>query len=146
LISGDFSLNCTHIEIQAGEISKQLKREITPPPSQSQIEAFLKLYRHLVSTIDLQECARVQEDSSHPLEVYYKIDDVHLMYLLRNCHNIFKGKEYLAIEEFLHRHKDDGVLLLKATFKIHFTEATKKKRKVAPASLPFKKEKIIEKK
>jgi hypothetical protein len=146
LISGDYSLNCTHIEIQAGEISKQLKREITPPPSQSQIEAFLKLYRHLVSTIDLQECARVQEDSSHPLEVYYKIDDVHLMYLLRNCHNIFKGKEYLAIEELLHRHKDDGVLLLKATFKIHFTEATKKKRKVAPASLPFKKEKIIEKK
>lgn len=146
LISWDFSLNCTHIEIQAGEISKQLKREITPPPSQPHIEAFLKLYRHLVNTIDLQECVRVQEDSSHPLEVYYKIGEVHLMYLLRNCHNIFKGQEYLAIEEFLHRHKDDGVLLLKATFKIDLTEAAKKKRKTVPASLLLKKEKIVEKK
>jgi len=65
---------------------------------------------------------------------------------LRNCRNIFKGQEYLAIEEFIHRHKDDGVLLLKATYKIQLTEGAKTKKKAAPASLPLEKEKIIAKK
>lgn len=146
LISGDFSIKCTGIEIQSEETLKQLKREITPPPSRPQIEAFLKLYRHLVKTIDIEECVRIPEDSFHPLEVYYKINDIHLMYLLRNCHNIFKGEEYLTIENFIQRHKDDGVLLLKATFKIHLTEIAKKKKKAAPAPILMKKEKIIEKK
>ncbi|NWG01378.1 MAG: hypothetical protein HXY44_00815 [Syntrophaceae bacterium] len=145
LVSGDFSLKLAGIEIQAEEISRQLKKEMIPPLSQTQIDAFLKLYHHLVKTINIQECTRVQDEASHPLEVYYAINEVHLMYLLRNCHHIFKGEQYLAIEAFIYRHKDDGVLLLKASFNIHLTE-TAKKKKVASPSLPLKKEKIIEKK
>src|SRR4030066_781909 len=128
VISGDFSLKCTAIEIQGEEISQQLKREIKPPLSQTQIDAFIKLVRHLFQNIDINDLERVPEDSPHPLEIYYKISDVHLMYLLRNCRNIFKGQEYLAIEEFIHRHKDDGVLLLKATYKIQITEMAKLKK------------------
>lgn len=146
VVSGDFSLKCTAIEIQWEEIFKQLKREIKPPLSQTQMEAFLKLYRHLFKNIDVDDLERVPEDSPHPLEIYYKINDVHLMYLLRNCRNIFKGQEYSAMEEFIHRHKDDGVLLLKATYKIQLTEGAKKKKKPVPASLPLEKEKIIIKK
>jgi hypothetical protein len=146
VISGDFSLKCTAIEIQWEEISKQLKREIEPPLSQEQIDAFLKLYRHLFKNIDIHDLERVPEDSPNPLEIYYKFNDAHLMYLLRNCRNIFKGEEYLVIEEFIHRHKDDGVLLLKATFQIQLTEGAKKKKKPVPASLPLEQEKIISKK
>jgi hypothetical protein len=68
------------------------------------------------------------------------------MYLLRNCRNIFKGQEYSAMEEFIHRHKDDGVLLFKATYKIQLTQIPKPGKKAMPASLPLEKEKIIEKK
>ncbi len=145
VISGDFSLKCASIEIQWEEISKQLKREIKPLLSQTQLDAFLKLYRHLFKNIDIQDLERVPEDSPHPLEIYYKISDVHLAYLLRNCRNIFKGQEYLAIEEFIHRHKDDGVLLLKATYQIQLTEIAKKKKKPVPASVPLEKEKLIKK-
>ena len=146
LISGDFSLKCTGIEIQSGEIFKQLNREITLPLSQTQIDAFLKLYRHLVENIDIHDLERIPEESPRPLEIYYKINDVHLMYLLRNCRNIFKGQEYLAIEDFIYRHKDDGVLLLKATYKIELTEIAKKKKKSVATSQPLEKEKLIEKK
>jgi hypothetical protein len=143
LILGDYSLKCIALEIQSEEISKQLKRELNPPPSQNKIDAFLKLVRHVLESIDIKDCERIPEESHHPLQVYYKIDDIHLMYLLRNCRNIFKGKEYSAMEEFIHRHKDDGVLLLKATYKIQLTEMAKPKIKPIPATLSLGKEKII---
>jgi hypothetical protein len=146
LVAGDLSLKFIAIEIQWEEIVKQLKREIKPPLSQTQMDAFLKLYRHLFKNIDIQDLERIPEDSPHPLEIYYKINEVHLMYLLRNCRNIFKGQEYLAIEEFIHRHKDDGVLLLKATYRIELTEKTQKKKKPVLTSMPMRKEKLIEKK
>jgi hypothetical protein len=50
------------------------------------------------------------------------------------------------MEEFIHRHKDDGVLLLKATFKIQLTEIPKPEEKAVPAFSFLKKEKIIGKK
>jgi hypothetical protein len=50
------------------------------------------------------------------------------------------------MEEFIHRHKDDGVLLLKATYKIQLTEIPKPREKAVPASLPLEKENIIAKK
>jgi hypothetical protein len=50
------------------------------------------------------------------------------------------------VEEFIHRHKDDGVLLLKGTYKIQLTEIAKPEKRAMPASLPLEKEKIIEKK
>jgi hypothetical protein len=146
LISGDYSLKCTAIEIQSEEISKQLKRELKPPLSQTQIAAFLKLYRAIVENINIHDLERISEESPYPLEIYYKIDDLHLMYLLRNCRNLFKGQEYSAIEEFIHRHKDNGVLLLKATFKIQLTKIPKPGEKAVPAFSSLKKEKIIEKK
>ena len=146
LIPGDYSLKCIAIEIQSEEISKQLERELKPPLSQNKMDAFLKLYGAIADGIDIKDLERIPEESQHPLEVYYKIDDVRLMYLLRNCRNIFKGQEYLAMEEFIHRHKDDGVLLLKATYKIELTEIAQPGKKTIPAFLHLEKEKIIGKK
>jgi hypothetical protein len=139
LIPGDYSLKCIVVEIQSEKISKQLKRELTPPLSQGKIDAFLKLYRSAVEDIDVEHLERTSEESDRPLEVYYRIDDVRLMYLMRNCHHIFKSQEYSAIEEFIHRHKDDGVLLLKATYQIQFTEIAKSEKKPAPGVVVLEK-------
>ena len=146
LIPGDYSLKCIAIEIQTEEISKQLKRELKPPLSPTQIDAFLELFSAIAEDIDLKDLERVSEESHHPMEIYYKIDDLHLMFLLRNCHNIFKGQEYSALEEFIHREKDDGVLLLKATYKIQIAETAKAKKRTVPTPLPLEKEKMVEKK
>jgi hypothetical protein len=146
LIPGDYSLKCIAVEIQSEVISKQLKREWKPSLPQAQIDAFLKLYRTIAEDIEIKDLERVAEESHHPLEIYYKIDDLHLMYLLRNCRNIFKGKEYSAMEDFIQREKDDGVLLLKATYKIQLTQMAKTKKRAIPAHLPLEKEKMVEKK
>jgi len=143
LVPGDYSLKCVAVEIQSEEISRQLERELKPPLSQNKINAFLKLVGALVEDIDIKDLERIPEESHHPLEVYYKIDDVRAMYLLRNCHNIFRGQEYLAMEQFIHRHKDDGVLLLKGTYKIQLTPMAKTREKATPSPLRFKKEKIL---
>jgi hypothetical protein len=146
LIPGDYSLKCIALEIQSEEISKQLKREWKPPLPQAQIDAFLKLYRTIAEDIEIKDLERVAEESHHPLEIYYKIDDLRLMYLLRNCRHIFKGKEYSAMEEFIQREKDDGVLLLKATYKIQLTQMGKTKKRAIPVHLPLEKEKMVVKK
>jgi hypothetical protein len=143
LVHGDYSLKCIAVEIQSDEISKRLEREFPTPLSQDKMDAFLKLMGALVEGIDMRDLERIPEESHHPLEVYYKIDDVRIVYLLRNCRNIFKGQEYLAMEEFIHRHKHDGVLLLKATYKIQITQVAKTRKRVAPPRLPFEKEKIL---
>ena len=145
LIPGDYSLKCIAIEIQSEEISRQLKRELKSPLPQAQINAFLKLYRAIAENFEIKDLERVPEESHHPLEIYHKIDDVHLMYLLRNCRNIFKGQEYSAMEEFIHREKDDGVLLLKATYRIQINKMAKAKKRTIPTSLPFEKEKVVKK-
>jgi len=146
LIRGDYCLKCAAIKVQSGEISKQLKRELNPPPSQNQIDAFLKLCQTIAENIEVKDLERIPEESHRPLEIYYKIDDIHLMYLLRNCRNIFKGQEYSAMEDFVHRHKDDGVLLLKATYKIQLTERVKRDERAIRTSLPLKEAKIMGKK
>jgi hypothetical protein len=146
LVPGDYSLKCTAIEIQAEEISKQLERELNPPLSQNKIDAFLKLYRAIAEDVDIKDLERIPEESQYPLEIYYKLDDIRLMYLLRNCHSIFKGQEYSAMEEFIHRHKDDGVLLLKATYKIRLTEIAKPGKKAIASSFALKKDKMAAKK
>jgi hypothetical protein len=143
LIRGDYSLKCVSVEIQSEEISRQLGRELRPPPSQDKTGAFLRLVGAIVEDIDVHDLERTPEESHHPLEVYYKMGDVHVMHLLRNCHKIFKGKEYLAIEEFIHRHQDDGVLLLKATYKIELTEMDRPGKKTIPAFQHFEKEKVL---
>jgi hypothetical protein len=143
LIAGDYSLKCAGVEIQLGEISKQFEREMNPPLSQDKKDAFLRVMGAMAKDIDVSDLERIQEEVHHPLEVYYKLDDVHVMHLLRNCRNIFKGQEYSAIEEFIHRHKDDGVLLLKATYQIELTEIAKPGRKTIPAFLHLRKEKVV---
>ncbi len=145
-IAGDYSLKCIGIEIQHKEIEKQLGVEFrrTPIP-QSKITAFLKLYRRVVEITDIKNLERVTEESPNPLEAYYKLDDAGLAYLLRNCRNIFKGQEYLDIEEFIYRHKDDSVLLLKATYKIQVSEKAKLKKGVVPPFIPIEKKKMAEK-
>ena len=146
LIPGDYSLKCAAIEIQAREISKQIMKELSPAPSQDKIDAFLKLCHRIVQDVEVKDLERIPEESPHPLEIYYKIDDLHLAYLLRNCRNIFKGQEYSAMEEFIHRHREDGVLLLKATYQIQLTQRVKPRKRAIPASMPLKKAKIMGKK
>jgi len=136
LIRGDYSLNCIDLQIQSEAIRKQLEREMKPSPTQTQVDTFLQLVQHVGKRLDVNTLERGPEESPYPLEIYYKMDDFSLMYLLRNCHNFFKGKAYAEIEGFVHRHKDDGVLLLKATYRIEILERREPKRtEVATVSL-----------
>jgi hypothetical protein len=146
LIAGDYLLECIGVEVQSEEITMQLKMEfMTHPFSQTQISAFLKLYGHIVGTIDIKNLERIPEESSCPLEIYYKMDDISLFYLLRNCRNIFKGKEYPDIEDFVYRHRDDGVLLLKAKYRIQISEKPKSKKEATSLFIPTEAKKVIEK-
>jgi len=147
LISGDYSLNLLKLEIQPEGIIKQMNRELdTPPLAQHKLEAFLKLYQQVLKTIDIKNLERIPEDSPHPLEIYYKMDEVSLAYLLRNCRVIFKGQEYKEIEAFIHRHRDDGVLLLKATYQIQISEAAKSKKEAFPIPHAIEEKRYVEKK
>jgi hypothetical protein len=136
LIRGDYSLKCIDLQIQSETIRKQLEREMKPSLTKNQIDTFLQFYHHVGKKLDVSSLERVSEESPTPLEIYYKMDDFTLMYLLRNCRNFFKGKAYAEIEGFIHRHKDDGVLLLKATYRIEILERREPKRtEVAAVSL-----------
>ncbi len=147
LIHGDYSLKLLRLEIQSKEIIQQLKKDLdTPPLPRDKMEAFLKLYQQVLKTIDIKNLERIPEDSSHPLEVYYKMDEVSLAYLLRNCRNIFKGKEYKEIEAFIHRQREDGVLLLKATYQIQIAESAKSKKEAIPIPDALEEKRYVEKK
>jgi hypothetical protein len=136
LIRGDYSLKCIDLQIQSETIRKQLEREMKPSLTKTQIDTFLQFYHHVGKKLDVNSLERVPEESPTPLEIYYKMDDFGLMYLLRNCRNFFKGKAYAEIEGFIHRHKDNGVLLLKATYRIEILERREPKRtEVAAVSL-----------
>jgi hypothetical protein len=89
------------------------------------------LHRRIVDRIDIRNLVRIPEESSHPLEIFYKMDDVSVFYLLRNCRNIVRREAYPQIEQFIYRHKDDGVLLLKARYRIQITERAKAKGEAA---------------
>jgi hypothetical protein len=136
LISGDVSLRCIGIKIQSKEIERQLEKEFpTRPFSQIKIAAFLRLYRHIAGTIDPGHLERVPEESSNSLEIYYKLDETGESYLLDRCHQLFRGQEYSDIQEFISRHKDDGVLLLKGIYKIQITQRNASTPRMACASL-----------
>jgi hypothetical protein len=136
LIRGDYSLKCIDLQVQSEVVRKQLEREVKSSLTQTQIDTFLRLIQHVGKELDVNTLERVPEESPFPLEIYYKMDDFSLMYLLRNCRNFFKGTAYAEIEGFVHRHKDDGVLLLKATYRIEILERREPKRaEVVPVSL-----------
>ncbi len=146
VIPGDYFLECTGVEVQSKEITKQLKMEFTAHPfSEIKILEFLKLYERIICGIDTKSLERISEESYHPLEGFYKMDDMSLFYLLRNCRNIFKGVEYSTIEDFIYRHKDYGVLLLKATYRIQIIEERKTKEEAASAVIPAEARKVIKK-
>jgi len=126
VIPGDYSLKCSSIEIQSKAIRKQLEAEFRATPLiPAKIAAFLRLFRHIAQTADPTTLEAALEESPHPLQIYYKIDDVSLAFLLRNCRNIFRGKEYTMIEDFVLRHREEGVLLLKGTYKIQLIDSVK---------------------
>jgi hypothetical protein len=145
IIPGDYFLECTGVEVQSEEITKQLKMEFrTHPFSEIKILEFLKLYERIVRGMDSKNLEKIPEESSHPLEEFYKMDGMSLFYLLRNCRNIFKGVEYSAIEDFIYCHKDDGVLLLKARYRIHMIEKPKIKKETASTVIPVDVKKVLE--
>jgi hypothetical protein len=145
LVAGDYSLTCVSLDVQAREIEKQLMREFAERPlSKNKVDSFIRLYDHIIKTVEVKNLERIPEESANPLEVYYKMDDVTLMYLLRNCHHIFKGQDYSDIESFVSRHKDDGVLLLKAVYKIHIVGRPKAEKKSVPSPLPLESKKVKE--
>ncbi len=136
LIRGDYRLKCIDLQIQSEAIRKQLQGEMKPSLTQTRMDTFLQLMEHVGKRLDVNTLERIPEESPHPLEIYYKMDDFSLMYLLRNCRNFFKGEAYAEIEAFIHRHKDDGVLLLKAIYRIEILEKREPKRtEVAPVSI-----------
>lgn len=145
LIAGDYSLKCISLEIQRRDIEKQLAGEFKERPlSKNKIDSFLKLYEHIVKTVDVENLERVPEESRNPLEVLYKMDEMTLMYLLRNCHHIFKGQEYAHIEEFINCQKDDGVLLLKATCKLEIVERAILGKRLVRTPIPSETHKVKE--
>jgi hypothetical protein len=145
LIQGDYSLKPQGIEVQREAIAKQLRAELRNLAFlEEKIASFLKVLEQVVRALDFQRLERVDEDSPHPLEVYYRLDDVSLIYLLRNCRNIFKGQEYQAVEAFINAHKDDGVLLLRVKYSIHLSHKAGAKEKTSPVALVL--DKAIEKK
>ena len=130
LIYGDFALNCVKIEVQTEEIQKQMRAELGHKGlTKEQTDAFARLCQSLAAKVDVNNLARVAEDSLHPLEIYFRMDDVSYAFLLRNCRKIFSGEEFQAIEAFAARHRDDGVLQLKATFEIQLTPTARSKKK-----------------
>jgi hypothetical protein len=146
LIAGDYSLTCVSLDVQAREIENQMVREFAERPlPKNKIDSFIRVYGHIIKTLEVNNLERVLAESSNPLEVYYKMDDVTLMYLLRNCHHIFQGQEYSDVAKFVDRHRDDGVLLLKATYKIHVHEQPKVEKKIvsSPPAMERKKVKDI---
>ncbi len=143
LVSGDLLLKCTGIQIQAEEIEKQMERELELP--KQKISAFVKLYHRIADRMEIENLERVPDESPTPLEVYYKMDDISLAFLLRNCRNMFKGQEYLGIERFIEGHKEDGVLLVKATFQIQIAEKGKSRAKVPPPALLVESRKSLKK-
>jgi len=146
VIPGDYSLECTGVEVQFDEIAKQLKMEFrTHPFSETKISRFLALYKRIAHDIDVKKLERISGEPSHPLEEFYKMDDMSLFYLLRNCRNIFKGVEYSDIENFIHHHKDDGVLLLRARYRIHLMVKPKNKEETTSTPIPAEVKKVIKK-
>lgn len=132
LIHGDYFLKCVSIEIQENEIRKELKR-ILPSISQKKIDKFINVLYQILKKLELKDLERANGESFHPLKLYYKMDDISLAYLLRNCRNIFNTQEYNEIESFIYENMDEGVLLFLTTFEIQIKQFIKKEEKMIRA-------------
>jgi hypothetical protein len=143
LISGDYSLDCFRIEVQSEAIRRQMRAEFQGEAfSDGEISSFVRLYERIAELIDVDMLQRIPEESSHSLEVYCKPDDLSLAFLMRNSRNLFKGPKYQQIEDFIRRHKEDGVLLLKAIYRIQVLERPRSGKKTASSPIPLQNEGI----
>ena len=146
LIHGDYSLGCVRVEIQSKEIAREMGKVFQGRSAPAQkIHAFIELFQHVSRQVDITTLERVPEDSGHPLEVYHRIDDVSLFYLVRNCRTLFDQEGFPEVEAFIHRHRDDGVLLLKATYQIFFKERMRPEDEISPPFLNLHKVALGEK-
>ncbi len=147
LIYGDYELRLLRLEAQSEAILKQWRFEFKKNPSLlAQGEVFLGILQKVITTLQVNQLERFDEESPSSLEIFYRLDEIGLAYLLRNCRNRFKREDYSEIEGFILRHKDDGVLLLKATYQIQIHEKVKTKKEALPTVLSLEKEKALQKK
>jgi hypothetical protein len=146
LIRGDYQVKCISLEIQSREITKQLEIEFRANPlSQKKITAFLHLVEEITQGLDAGHLERVPEESLNPLEIYYRMDDVHTAFLLRRCRKIFDREEFEGIQEFVQHHREDGVLLLRGKHQIQMVEVARAEEEVKESSVPAEKKRLAEK-
>ncbi len=147
LIYGDYELKLIRLEAQSEAILKQWQFEFRKNPSLlARGESFLRIFEKVIDTLQIDRLERIDEESPSPLEVYYRLDEIGLAYLLRNCRNRFKKEGYSEVEGFIFRHKDDGVLLLRATYQIQIHEKIKIKKEALPTLLSIEEQKVVQKK
>jgi hypothetical protein len=146
LIRGDYQVKCISLEIQSREITRQLEIEFRANPlSQKKITAFLHLVQEITQGLDASHLERVPEESSHPLEIYYRMDDVHTAFLLRRCRKIFDREEFEGVQEFVHHHREDGVLLLRGKHQIQMVEVARGEEEVKEATVSTEEKRLAKK-
>ena len=146
LIRGDYQVKCISLEIQSREITRQLEIEFRANPlSQEKITALLHLLQEITQGLDAGHLERVPEESLNPLEIYYRVDDVHTAFLLRRCRKIFNREEFEVIQEFVHHHREDGVLLLRGKHQIQMVEVARAEDEVIEATVSAEKERLAKK-
>jgi len=146
LIRGDFQVKCVSLEIQSREITRQLEIELRANPlSQKKITAFLHLLQEIAQGLEADHLERVPDESLNPLDIYYRMDDVHTAFLLRRCRRIFNREEFEAIQEFVHLHREDGVLLLRGKHQIQVMEVAKAEEERVEATISQEKKSLAKK-
>ena len=146
LIRGDYQVKCISLEIQSREIQRQLEITFrTNPLGQKKISAFLHLFQEIIHGLDASQLERVSEESLHPLEIYYRMDDVHTGFLLRRCRKVFSREEFEMIQEFVHHHREDGVLLLRGKHHIQVMDVTRSEEKKAEETISAEEKRLAEK-
>ena len=146
LIRGDYQVKCISLEIQSREITRQLEIEFRANPlSQKKIAAFLHLLQEIAQGLEASQFERLPEESLNPLEIYYRMDDVHAAFLLRRCRKIFNHEEFEVIQEFVHRHREDGVLLLRGKHQIQVMEVAREEEEMVEATVPEERKRLAKK-
>ncbi len=143
VISGDYSLTCLSLNIQSKEIERQLAAEFKQKPlSKEKVNAFIKTVKRIAESANLRDLERACEESPNPLEMYYKMDEVSILTLQRNCRHLFEGEEYPTIEAFIQREKEDGVLLLRAMYGIQVSETKPSEQKPRPSVIQLDEKRV----
>jgi len=146
LFRGDYQVKCVSLEIQSREIARQLEIEFRANPlSQKKVTALLQLLQEIAQGLEGGLLERAQEESLNPLDIYYRMDDVHSAFLLRRCRKIFNREEFEVIQEFVHRHREDGVLLFRGTHQIEMVEVARAEKEVREAAVSAEKKRLAKK-